>query len=128
MNPEDNRPGSILWVDLTVEPAGKVKDFYASVTGWEPREIPVGDYTDFEMSLPDTGRAVAGICHARGANANLPAQWMLYITVSNLDDSMKEVWAGGGRVISGPKDAGPGERFCVIRDPAGAVATLVERT
>lgn len=30
-------------------------------------------------------------------------------------------------MIAGPKGAGPGERFCVVRDPAGAVVALWEQ-
>lgn len=119
-------PGSIVWMDLTVEEAPRLADFYSAVTGWEPEGVPVADYNDFNMTLP-SGAPAAGICHAKGLNAGLPPQWLIYIVVADLDRSMQECWAAGGRVIIGPKDMGPGERFCVIRDPAGAVAALLER-
>jgi hypothetical protein len=31
-------------------------------------------------------------------------------------------------VILGPKEIGPGERYCVVRDPAGAVAALIQQS
>ncbi|MHC4429800.1 MAG: VOC family protein, partial [Planctomycetota bacterium] len=72
---------------------------------------------------PPGGDAVAGICHARGPNADLPAQWMLYITVEDLDESVRRCESLGGKVLVAPKDMG-GQRYCVIQDPAGAVAAL----
>jgi hypothetical protein len=31
----------------------------------------MGDYSDYTMMCPGDGDAVAGICHARGSNADL---------------------------------------------------------
>jgi predicted enzyme related to lactoylglutathione lyase len=42
------------------------------------------------------------------------------------DRSMAKCKEGGGRVISGPRDMGSYGRFCVIQDPAGAVAGLIQ--
>ena len=126
MSSKPIRPGSIVWTDLTVEKAPAIADFYQSVAGWQPQEVDVGDYADFNMSLPG-GKPVAGICHAKGQNANLPPQWLIYIVVENLDTSISECWAKGGRVLIGPKNVGQDERFCVIKDPAGAVAALIQQ-
>ncbi|HEX2054410.1 MAG TPA: VOC family protein [Actinomycetota bacterium] len=120
--------GSIVWTDLSVPPekVPAIRDFYEAVTGWKSVPVNMGSYDDFNMTLPETGKTVAAICHAKGGNAGLPAQWLMYIVVENLDVSVAECWAQGGRVLVGPKDVGNGERFCVIRDPAGAVAALIQ--
>jgi hypothetical protein len=39
----------------------------------------MGEYSDFNMTMPDGGELAAGICHARGGNADLPSQWLIYI-------------------------------------------------
>lgn len=127
MSAKPVRPGTIVWTDLTVEKAPAIAEFYEAVVGWKPEALDMGEYDDFNMVLPSTGKTVAGICHARGQNVKLPPQWLMYIVVENLDASMAECWAKGGRVIVGPKDIGPGERFCVVRDPAGAVAALIQQ-
>lgn len=129
MSPKQARTGAIVWTDLTVpgEKAPAIRDFYEAVAGWKSVPVNMGAYDDFNMTMPDTGKTVAGICHGIGANAGLPAQWLMYIVVENVNASVAECWAQGGRVLVGPKDVGPGERFCVIRDPAGAVAALIEQ-
>lgn len=118
--------GTISWVDLTVTDAAGVRDFYAAVTGWTPSEVPMGAYSDYCMNEPAAGRSVAGVCHARGGNADLPAQWLVYIVVEDLDASLAECRARGGAVVAGPKAIGREARYAVIRDPAGAVAALYQ--
>lgn len=116
--------GAITWTDLTVVDAEKIKNFYSEVVGWNPAPLDMGGYSDFNMNAPSSGKTVAGICHARGGNANLPAQWLLYIMVEDLDNSIARCIKLGGKVIAGPENMGSHGRYCVIQDPAGAVAAL----
>lgn len=124
---ETKRPaiGTISWADLTVEDAPRVRDFYREVVGWEVEELDMGGYADYCMNAPEGGATAAGICHARGVNAGLPPQWLVYITVADLDRSIERCAALGGVVVAGPRDMGPYGRMCVVRDPAGAVAGLI---
>ncbi len=117
--------GSIGWIDLTVKQAKVVKDFYRAVTGWQSENVSMGEYNDYNM-LREDGEPVAGVCHARGGNSELPAQWLIYINVADLDNSIDECIRLGGNVISGPKGMGEYGRYCVIKDPAGAVCALFE--
>ncbi len=116
--------GSIIWTDLTVPNAETVKNFYGSVIGWKSEPVSMGGYNDFSMNSPDTGRTVAGICHSRGINADLPPQWLIYFAVQDVDESAGLCRKNGGKVIAGPRDMGKYGRYCVIQDPAGAVAAL----
>jgi predicted enzyme related to lactoylglutathione lyase len=122
-----NKPavGSITWRDLTVEDAAEVRSFYGEVVGWESQAHPMGEYDDYEMTLPGGGPTVAGICHARGTNAKIPPQWLIYITVADVAESAKKCVLLGGEILDGPRPMGRSP-FCVIRDPAGAVAALIE--
>ena len=116
--------GSITWFDLTVPDAEKVKDFYSKVVGWKAAPVSMGEYNDYNMSSPESEKTNAGICHKRGGNAHLPSQWMIYITVKNIDESAKSCKESGGKVLSSPKEMSEYGKFCVIEDPAGAVRTL----
>jgi predicted enzyme related to lactoylglutathione lyase len=116
--------GSIVWRDLTVEDAEAVSGFYREVVGWETRPHDMGDYHDFDIVAPGTGETVAGICHARGTNESLPPQWLVYINVEDVDRSAGRCVELGGSIVDGPRAMGS-HRFCVIRDPAGAVSALI---
>lgn len=116
--------GSILWRDLTVPNATEIQNFYCSVVGWESTPHAIGEYHDFNIQLPGDGETVAGICHARGSNANIPAQWLIYILVADVEASVQKCVELGGKVLDGPRMMGS-QNFCVIQDPAGAVAALM---
>lgn len=111
--------GTIGWVDLTVEDAGGLRDFYEKVVGWSSDGVDMGEYEDFSMISSETGSPVAGVCHARGPNLGIPPVWIMYVIVADLDRSVEAVESEGGSVVVGPKSMGAA-RYCIIRDPAGA--------
>lgn len=117
--------GKIGWIDISVDDAEGLKDFYAKVTGWKPEAVDMGGHTDFNMTMPENGTPSAGICHARGGNAELPRQWLIYIVVADAGESAAACTVNGGRVLVGPKPM-DGGRFAVIEDPSGAVAALYQ--
>jgi hypothetical protein len=119
-------PGSVGWVDLTVGDAAGVRDFYRDVAGWTASEVSMGGYDDFCMHEPGTGTPVAGVCHALGENAGLPAQWLVYVRVADLDASLARSAERGGKLVAGPRSFGAGRRFAVIEDPAGAALAIYE--
>jgi uncharacterized protein len=121
----DNEVGAVCWTDLTVADAERVADFYRQVVGWTTTPCEMGSYRDFCMNAPASGQTVAGVCHARGVNADLPPQWLVYIVVADVDQSAASCQRLGGEVLAGPRELGGQGRFCVIRDPAGAVAALI---
>lgn len=121
---ETPKPGTIAWADLTVPDAAAIRDFYSAVVGWQPHPVDMGGYSDFGMMPPGASAPAAGICYARGVNAELPPQWLVYIIVADLDASIAACVERGGRVVVGP--VGEGGRYCVIQDPAGAVAALMQ--
>ena len=116
-------------MDLTVEDAGAVRDFYAAVVGWEPQDVSMGDYADFCMAPPRNNRAegqpVAGICHRRGSNAGLPPVWLVYVTVADIAASLDQVQALGGQILSQTRSSSGGH-YAVIQDPAGAICALYQ--
>lgn len=120
---ETKRPaGTIGWIDLTVPGAEDVRAFYESVVGWTSTPVDMGDYSDHCMNAAD-GKTVAGVCHRRGTNADMPAQWMIYIVVDDLEQSLAACTERGGEVVL-RRDGKNG--FAVIRDPAGALAAIGE--
>ncbi|MFQ5547888.1 MAG: VOC family protein [Woeseia sp.] len=121
----DKNLGKIGWIDLTVANATGIRDFYSKVTGWKAEDVSMGEYNDFNMTMPESGEPAAGICHARGGNAELPSQWLIYITVADVEGSAGVCREMGGRVIVGPKSMGAG-KYCVIEDPNGSIAALYQ--
>ncbi len=116
--------GKIQWMDLTVPDAGQLQKFYTSVVGWSSNDVDMGSYSDFNLNLPGTEDTIAGVCHSRSNNDNIPSQWLIYVRVESVADSAERCKKMGGEVLDGPRRMG-GSNFCVIKDPAGAVMALL---
>jgi len=124
----DSKPpvGSVGWFDLTVDDAPSIRDFYASVVGWKASPLSMGDYDDYVMGSPEDGTPVSGVCHARGSNADLPPQWILYVNIKDIEQSRQACEKLGGELLT-PVKTMPGHgSYCVIKDPAGAVMALFQ--
>lgn len=117
-------PGTMAWLDLSVDDAGAARDFYASVVGWTAEPTPMDGYDDWTMAGAD-GEAAAGICYARGENAGLPPVWIPYFAVTDLDAAVSAATDAGGTVVAGPQRDG-GSGYAVLRDPAGATFAVFQ--
>ena len=120
-----NITGKIEWIDLTVDDAEQVREFYQSVAGWSAEGFDMGEYNDYNMN-DEAGETVAGICHARGSNSTIPPMWIPYISVASLDESLKSVIEKGGELINGPRTM-PQGKYAIIKDPAGAHCALWQK-
>ncbi len=118
-------PGTVGWFDLTVEDADSIRDFYAEVVGWKATPLSMGDYSDYVMGTAD-GTPVSGVCHARGTNAGLPSQWLMYVNVADIEASRSACEARGGKLQTPVKNMEGHGAYCVIQDPAGAVMALFQ--
>lgn len=118
--------GTIISADLTVNQAEEVRDFYKQVIGWEHSDVSMGAYNDYMMTTKE-GVPVAGVCHQAGSNAGLPAVWLVYFQVADLEKSLETCRRLGGKVLREPE---PGEsacgKFAVIEYPAGAICALTQ--
>lgn len=123
--------GRIAWLDLTVPNAEATRDFYREVVGWSAKEYPMmdelGEYADYDM-VGDDQDSLAGICHARGSNADLPPVWMIYLAVGDLAESLRRVEEDGGSVIKAVKNDDGEFVYAAIRDPVGVHFALIQST
>ena len=120
--------GCISWLDLTVSNASVTRDFYRQVVGWSVQDVETEDagehYADYKMLSAD-GSPAAGVCHARGANLDLPPVWMIYLPFGDLAESLRLVGAEGGEVIKATRGADGEYASAVVQDPVGVYLALV---
>jgi uncharacterized protein len=90
-------------------------------------EINDGDdeYADFNMTASEED-ALAGVCHARGPNADLPPVWMIYLPVGDLAESLRRVEAEEGRFVRAVEGGDGGSFFAAIQDPLGVDLALMQ--
>jgi len=119
--------GTISWVDITVEDAAPLRDFYAAVVGLESQDTDMGGYADFTLTVPGSGHPVAGVCHARGQNTGLPPVWLVYFNVPDIEAAVAAAKERGAAVITGPNTDSEGSGgYAVLRDPQGAAFALYQ--
>lgn len=109
-------PGAQAWLDLTVDDADSLRDFYAELLGWTPHPVAMsdddGDYADYAMIVGEG--PVGGVCHRRGTNAALPPMWLPYFLVEDLAATLAAAVEKGAEVLDAR------DKMAVLRDPAGA--------
>ncbi|HSK21485.1 MAG TPA: VOC family protein [Longimicrobiales bacterium] len=121
--------GRIYWLDLTIPDAPATRNFYSEVVGWVAQDVPMKDghaqYADYNMLRKD-GSPAAGVCHARGVNADLPPVWMIYLPVGDLAESVRRVESEGGSIVKAMRDGGGELVYAAVKDPVGACFALVQ--
>lgn len=123
------RKGQIISADLTVDNATAIRDFYKEVIGWEVEEMPLKDgveaYNDYVVKDSE-GNWVGGICHNRGVNQGIPPQWMVYVNVADVGESVRRCIELGGKIIRESRDSHGNYQYVMIQDPAGAILGIVK--
>jgi predicted enzyme related to lactoylglutathione lyase len=111
-------PGKIVWRDLLtsdVETAGR---FYEQLLGWD---IEPWSH-DYHVILHQ-GRLIGGI--ARKRDADKQAQWIAFMSVTDVNQAVEIVRSSGSRVILPPRDMPLRGSVAVIEDSEGAAFGVV---
>ena len=120
-----NAPGALTMNELDTRDLDGAARFYGEVFGWEFEPIEVDGelvYGSFTLG----GRLMAGVL-PMGPQfpPEVPANWVPYFGVEDLDASAERAVSLGGQSLMGPT-AVPAGRFVVLRDPHGAVFCIFQ--
>ncbi|MGV0918808.1 VOC family protein [Empedobacter falsenii] len=127
MDENKSKIGQMVWADLTVENSTELKDFYKEVVGWEVKNVAMKDgeeeYNDYTM-MSSSENAAGGVCTKRGMNKGIPSQWIMYISVDNVAESLQKALEMGGKSIHEIENKEGNLQFAIVEDPTGAVFGL----
>jgi len=119
-----NEPNTFCWSELTTRAPQKSVEFYGAVFGWTATLLPMDgqpDYTEFRVN----DRGIAGMLQMTDSwPEHIPNHWMVYFAVEDCDSAVSKAEAYGAAVLMSPTDVPPG-RFATIRDPQGAVFSMI---
>jgi hypothetical protein len=111
--------GRFVWNDLmTSDPEASLK-FYTELFGWETREVEMGEMGKYTF-IKAGGRENGGMVTMDPAQG-IPAHWLSYLTVDDVDELVRRAEELGLEVRFPPTDIPEVGRFSVVADPAGAV-------
>jgi len=109
-------PGKFVWFELVSKDAKKAQAFYGEVLGWKVQPFPMGNSTYEMIYAGDT--MIGG--YATPKSDRQPAHWISYVSVEDVDATVKAATANGGKVVEAPYDIPTVGRSARIADPLGA--------
>lgn len=127
MSEEKSAHGTFCWYELITRDVSAATKFYSELIGWKAEDsgMPGMQYSMFKAG----DKAVAGMMAMPGEiPAEVPSHWMAYVTVDDVDSLVGKVKQLGGEVLHGPQDVPTVGRFLTIKDPSGAVISLIKLT
>lgn len=125
--------GTFIWNELVTTDPDRAKTFYRDILGWSYEDV---DVENPRQPPPGGGQAYT-ICRAGDAMAGgmmkmegpewegVPAHWISYVRVDDVDAAVAKVGPGGGRVKRPPFEVPTVGRIAVVADPSGAVLCLM---
>jgi len=115
-----NESNAVVWNELNTRDPEAAKAFYGAVFGWgfEERQFENGAYTRIKVG-EDT---VGGMIDITGrAPDEVPAHWLVYFAVEDVDATVAKAKEAGGGVALEPFDIAEVGRIAIVKDPFEAV-------
>ena len=111
--------GAVSWIQHSSPDAPKAQKFYQSVLGWNIVEMPMQDGSVYSgIMIGDS--PIGGFSPTPSAQG----QWLIFITVDNVDQRFNAAIEMGAKAISQPMSVPGVGRMATIEDPLGANIAL----
>jgi predicted enzyme related to lactoylglutathione lyase len=118
-----NTPGAFSWSELMTHDVEGARSFYSKLFGWGTKDMqmPNGTYTTFQVGEASVG----GMMKIPAESAGMAPVWGVYVTVKDVDATIKQVEELGGSVLMAPWDIPSVGRMAMIKDPQGATLAVI---
>lgn len=114
-----------IWHELVTSDQASSGAFFSQLFGWTRKEVDAGPFGLYTLFQKD-GQDVAGMMNPTPETPDKGSYWHSYIAVENVDDCAEQAPLLGGSVLVPPHDVPAVGRICVVLDPTGAVAHLMQ--
>jgi predicted enzyme related to lactoylglutathione lyase len=117
--------GRYVWHELMTPNPDAAKDFYGKVVGWTTSKFD-GSPIDYSMWMSDQ-TPVGGLMQLTKEQADMgaPPNWLAYVEVPNVDDTIAKAQELGGSVIVPANTVPDVGRFAILRDPQGVAFAVI---
>ena len=118
-------PNSLTWNELLTNDTARASDFYTKLFGWKDNTHggPMA-YTEFMIGDTHAG----GMMQIQPQMGPIPPHWGIYFAVDDVDAKTQKATSLGAQTIVPPMDIEHVGRFSTIRDPQGAVFSIIKLT
>lgn len=112
--------GKICYLEIPANKADDAAEFYSSIFGWKVRQRGDGN-----LAFDDSG-SVSGTW-VKEADRTPDERTRVYIMVDSITDSLNQIKAAGGKVLTPRQEIGPNMgAFAAFADPVGNEFGLYE--
>jgi predicted enzyme related to lactoylglutathione lyase len=118
-----NDVGAVVWNELGTTDPEAARRFYGELFGWTFDAGASADYSMIRNGERMNGGVRAQTDEER--STGIPPNWLVYFTVTSVDDAVARAEEAGARALVPPMDIAIG-RFAVLADPQGAVFAVFE--
>jgi predicted enzyme related to lactoylglutathione lyase len=109
------------WNELFTDDYQAGFEFYSDLFGWEVMDdMDMGEHGVYRI-YGRNDRQLGGIMNRP---AEMPAAWLYYITVPDIDAAAAAIGEHGGKVLNGPMEVPGGGKVLQAADPQGAAFAL----
>ena len=120
------RQGAFSWCELLTTDVEAAKKFYSELFGWNIEPVTDALHQDMQYNLVKVdGTEIGGIMAVPPQAEGMPPSWGTYVTVDDVDAAAAKARELGGDVLVPLTDIPEVGRFCVIKDPQGAVISMI---
>lgn len=123
-------PGKIVWHDLLTNDPAASKRFYGELFGWQFESVGsfAGMSSDTAYTLiRHNGRLIGGMIDTVALNNRTDiSQWVVVMSVEDVDVAAQSFTDNGGSVLTPPRDLQRRGRIAIVQDPAGALLALLQ--
>jgi predicted enzyme related to lactoylglutathione lyase len=127
-----HHPGKIIWHDLITHTPEASKRFYSELFGWEFEDLGLdfgfGRTVNYSL-IRHQGELIGGMIDANHIGRPNPrelSQWVVVMSVADLEAAVESVKAGGGKVLAPARDVSERGRIALIEDNQGAALALLQ--
>jgi predicted enzyme related to lactoylglutathione lyase len=117
-----SHPGKVIWMDLVTHDVRRASDFYRQVFGWAIRLNEDGGFAEAKYR----GRPVAAFVRYEDDAPEDAAQWLVSISVPDVDAAAVAAREQGGQVLEGPERLKDRGRWALISDSRGALLMFLK--
>lgn len=132
-SPTENRlPGKVIWHDLITHKPEEAKKFYSTLFGWQFEDLGLnfgfGRTVNYSL-IRHQGKLIGGMIdanHLGRANPEDLSQWVVVLSVNDINAATKQVQAVGGKLLTVPRDVAERGTLALVEDDQGAALALLQ--
>ena len=127
----EHQVGRIIWRDLISDKPAESRKFYEELFGWEFQGVGnlfnLGGEDAYSL-IRHNGRLIGGMVNEERLqnDAGDISQWVVLMSVADVDAAAATFAAEGGEVLTPPADVADRGRMAIVVDPQGALLALVQ--